>query len=162
MDRPGLDNLGKGFAAGFIASAVLAAVMLFQKAASIMPELDVIGLQSQFMVEFFGTPYTPMMGWSLHFLVGTLVWGGAFGAANHLIPGETEMGKGLVLGLFAWLVSMLGYMPLMGAGLFGQEIAAVVPLMSLVMHSLFGVVLGIIYASLLHISAIRPLPLARY
>ena len=47
-----------------------------------------------------------------------------------------------------WLVMMLVLMPMAGAGLFGLRLGTMAPLMTLVLHLIFGIVLGWTYGQL--------------
>ena len=53
--------------------------------------------------------------------------------------------KGLLLGMVSWLLMMVVFMPLGGAGLFGLERSAVVPLVTLVLNLIYWVVLAAMY-----------------
>ena len=56
--------------------------------------------------------------------------------------------KGIIFGVFAWLMMMVLFMPAAGAGLFGNKIGIVAPVVMLGMHSSYGAVLGATYGLL--------------
>ena len=106
-------TLKNGFIAGFAGSAVLAVIFVMKSMMGIMPQMDIVVMLSAMM----GMPL--IMGWIAHFAIGTFAWGGLFALANHSIPGDSQITKGVVLGLAAWLVMMIMVMPMAGGGFFG-------------------------------------------
>ena len=69
--------------------------------------------------------------WMDHFIVGVVVWGLMFGALDAMWESRAYWLKGLIFGVFAWLMMMILFMPLAKAGWFGTRIgpaAALVPL----------------------------------
>ena len=70
-------------------------------------------------------------------------------ALNRALPGRSQIGKGIVLGIGAWLLMMIGPMPMSGAGLFGLSIGIMAPIMTLILHIVFGAVMGFTFAKLL-------------
>ena len=135
-------NIVRGFAAGFAATVVLSILMLMKSAMGLMPELDVIAMLGGMM----GT--SPAMGWLGHFMIGTIAWGGLFGLIEPNLPGESYWLKGIVLGVGAWLLMMIAVMPMAGAGLFGLGLGMAAPVMTLMLHIVFGAVLGGVYGAL--------------
>src|SRR3974377_2143805 len=108
----------------------------------VMPELDVIKMLSAMM----GAP--AIAGWVGHFAIGTVLWGGMFALLNSLIPGSSQIVKGIVFGLAAWLMMMLAIMPMAGQGLFGLNLGVAAPVMTGMLHVIFGTVMGGVYAQL--------------
>ncbi len=137
-----MHSLGKGMVAGCAATAVLSALMAMKSTMGIMPELDVIKMLSSMM----GAP--AISGWAAHFAIGTVLWGGMFAAFNSLIPGSAQIVKGIVFGLAAWLMMMVAVMPMAGQGLFGLNLGAMAPVMTAMLHVIFGAVMGLVYAQL--------------
>lgn len=137
-----MNNIVRGFAAGFAATVVLSVLMLMKSAMGLMPELDVVAMLGGMM----GTG--PAMGWLGHFMIGTVVWGGLFGLIEPNLPGESYWLKGIVLGVGAWVLMMIAVMPMAGAGLFGLGLGMAAPVMTLMLHIIFGAVLGGTYGAL--------------
>ncbi len=137
-------QLKNGLVAGFVGSAVLAVMFVIKAMMGITPQLDIIVMLSSMM----GAPL--VMGWVVHFVIGTFVWGGLFVVANGLIPGSTQTLKGIVLGLFAWLMMMVAVMPMAGAGFFGLNFGLIGLAMPLALHIVYGAVLGFVAAFLEH------------
>jgi len=137
-----MNKIAAGAVAGLAATVVLSAMMVAKGMMGLMPELDVIAMLSAMM----GTP--AMLGWIGHFMIGTLAWGIGFAVLYQVIPGASAMAKGVVFGIAAWLGMMIMVMPMAGAGLFGMAMGIMAPMMTLVLHVIFGVVLGVVFQSL--------------
>lgn len=137
-----------GLVAGLIATVVLSALMIIKAAAGMLPAVNAIAMLSQLGNAYAGLPQTPVTGWVLHFLIGTVLWGLLFVWTLHAIPGGGTTVKGMVFGVVAWLLMMVIPMPLAGAGLFAMNIGIAAPVATLVLHLIFGAVLGYVYATL--------------
>lgn len=141
-------NIAKGIIAGLVATAVLSALMVAKTMIGLMPQLNAIRMLSDMAHEFMGTPATPMVGWLLHAIIGSLLWGSLFALLVRVIPGATPAIKGMVFGTAAWLLMMVMVMPMAGAGLFAVKLGAGSPVATLMLHWVFGAVLGQAYARL--------------
>lgn len=90
------------------------------------------------------------MGWAAHFMIGVI----GYGLAYALVFSNLQIGghilRGLTLGIVGWLVMMLMVMPMMGAGLFGLQMPSgiMVPVATLILHAIFGIVLGAVFGKL--------------
>lgn len=135
-------NLSAGFAAGFVATAILSALMMVKSMMGVMPQLDVVAMLSAMM----GT--SPLIGWLAHFMIGTVFWGGGFALVYNLIPCHGPIFKGVAFGIGAWLLMMVIVMPMAGAGLFGLKFGLMVPVMTLALHAIFGAVMGGVYRAM--------------
>ncbi len=134
-------NLLKGMVAGFAATVVLSALMVMKTMMGVMPELDIIAMLSKMMGASFA------MGWITHLMIGTVVWGGLFVWLAPYLPGGSHWFKGVIFGVGAWLMMMLAVMPMAGAGLFGMNFGMMAPVMTLVLHIIFGAILGGVYGA---------------
>lgn len=134
-----MSNIKAGLVAGFSATVVLSAMMIAKSMMGVMPELDVIHMLSAMM----GAPAA--MGWLGHFMIGTIAWGGGFALLHGMIPGSGAVLKGVLFGIAAWLGMMIMVMPMAGAGFFGMAFGIMAPMMTLVLHIIFGAVLGAVY-----------------
>lgn len=137
-----MSNIVKGLIAGFAATVVLSLLMVMKSAMGLMPELDVISMLSAMM----GSGVA--MGWIAHFMIGAVIWGGLFALLAPSLPGDSLWLKGIIFGVGAWLLMMVAVMPMAGAGLFGMKFGMVAPVMTLMLHVIFGAVLGGVYAAL--------------
>lgn len=139
--------LTRSMIAGFVATLVLSLLMIMKGMMGIMPQLDVIamlGTMSQDMMGFGG----PAVAWAMHFMIGTVVWGALFAILYAALPGSGSIGKGISFGVLAWLMMMIGPMPMAGAGLFGMKLGLMAPMMTLMLHIIFGAVMGWVFAKL--------------
>jgi hypothetical protein len=136
-----MENLKSGFLAGFIGTVVLSAMMVIKGMMGVMPELDVAAMIGMMM----GAPIA--VGWIIHFMIGTIAWGGGFALLYDVIPGGSAVAKGIVFGVVAWLGMMIMIMPMAGAGFFGMNMGMMAPIMTLVLHIIFGAVMGVVYQS---------------
>lgn len=134
-----MKNLTAGFVAGFVATVVLSVLMVAKTMMGVMPELDVAKMLGAMMGA------GEAMGWVGHFMIGTIAWGGAFALLYSYIPGGSAIAKGVVFGIVAWLMMMIAVMPMAGAGLFGMNMGIMAPMMTLVLHIIFGAVLGYVF-----------------
>lgn len=134
-----MQNISAGLLAGFIATVVLSVLMMAKTMMGVMPELDVIHMLAGMM----GMP--AIAGWLGHFMIGTIAWGGGFALLYGVIPGGSAVIKGVVFGVAAWLGMMIMVMPMAGAGLFGMNFGIMAPMMTLVLHVIFGAVLGVVF-----------------
>lgn len=137
-----------GLLAGFIATLVLSLLMVLKGAMGLMPHLNVIAMLSHMLHARMGLPASPATGWVMHFLIGSVAWGLAFAALFDRLPGRKAWQKGVVFSIGAWLLMMLVPMPMAGAGLFGAHLGLPAPIMTLVLHMIFGAVLGASFAAL--------------
>jgi hypothetical protein len=133
-------NWLKGMVAGFVATTVLSTLMLMKTMMGVMPELNPIKMIS----DMLGA--SPAVGWVMHFMIGSVLWGSLFAWLDPNIPGEGHWLRGILFGVGAWLVMMIVMMPMADAGFFGSHLGMMAPVMTLVLHVVFGFVLGAVYA----------------
>ncbi|MBI1246134.1 MAG: hypothetical protein GC202_14125 [Alphaproteobacteria bacterium] len=134
-----MQKFNDGLIAGLSATVVLSALMIAKGVMGLMPGLNVIHMLAGLM----GAPLAA--GWIAHFLIGSVAWGVGFAALYQMIPGGGAVAKGLVFSVGAWLAMMIIVMPMAGAGLFGAHLGIMAPMMTLVLHLVFGAVLGGVY-----------------
>jgi len=130
------NNIGKAVLAGFFATVVLSLLMIAKAMMGLMPGLNVIKMLGSI------TGGGPVVGWLTHFGIGTIAWGAGFALSYDIIPGSAPWQKGIVFASGAWVLMMLIVMPLAGAGLFGLRLGLMAAVMTLVLHIIFGAVLG--------------------
>ncbi len=131
-------NIKAGVIAGFTATVVLSILMVMKAGMGIMPELNVIKMLAGMM----NAPL--IMGWVAHFVIGTFVWGILFAALESKLPGGT-MKSAIIFSIGAWFLMMIGPLPMVGAGLFGLNMGMMAPVATLVLHLIWGAVLGWTY-----------------
>ena len=137
-----MSNTLRGMIAGFVATLAVGALLLLNSTLDWWPQLDIIRLLST-----LGS-ISPAAAWMDHFIVGTVVWGLLFAIFDAVGLNHPHWLRGAVFGVFAWLLMMVLFMPAAGAGLFGTKIGLEAPLVMLIMHLIYGVVLGATYGLL--------------
>ncbi len=142
-----MNTLIKSIIASFVATLVLSIIMILKSMAGLMPELNVITMLSNMMGGSLA------VGWMAHFIIGTAVWGGAFALLSHYLPGNVNVFTGIAFGAAAWLMMMLLVMPMAGAGLFGLRFGMVAPILTLMLHAIYGAVLVLTFNRLPELTA---------
>jgi len=132
----------KGMAAGLAAAAVIAAILLLTAELGVMRELDFVARISTATGTVFAA------AWALHFVVGAAI-GGLFAWLDPDLPGDNLRQRGIILAAAAWLLMMFFVMPLTGAGILGLYVGILLPLGTLVLHIIFGAVMGSVYGWLI-------------
>jgi len=143
-----IPKISKGIMAGFAATLVLTVFMLLKNMMGIMPELDPVHMMADMAAQKLGMEPNLVVGWIMHFMIGSVAWGGAFAVFNDIIPVKTQRKKGILLGITAWFMMMIGPMPMGGEGLFGLNIGPMAPVMTFMLHIVYGIVLGTVYTKL--------------
>lgn len=132
----------RGAVAGLVAALVLVVILNVQTALGVMPQAHIITLLSGLGAIGRGG------AWADHFIVGVLVWGLAYGSLTPLMPKWPDWLKGLAFGVVAWLLMMLIFMPVVGAGLFARKLGIEAAAFMLGLHLIFGIVMGVSYSLL--------------
>ncbi len=140
-----MSRTGSGLLAGLAATVVLSALMVMKAAMGVMPELDL----PKMIAGMMGSPDSPMLGWAVHFMIGVVGYGLAMAFLNGRLPGNSPTTHGVIIGFVGWLLMMVMVMPMAGAGMFGMKMGLMAPMMTLVLHLIFGAVLGWTYGKLI-------------
>lgn len=140
-----MTTIVRGIVAGLAATLVVSAFLVAQEAAGFMPQLDVIGALADLAGSGRGG------GWLAHFGIG-ITWGIVFAALDRNLPGGPHTVRGLVFGFFAWFLMMITFLPSVGAGLFGLRLGYLAPVVTGLIHAVFGLVLGAVYGALVGMS----------
>ncbi len=106
-----------------------------------MPDLNVV----QMLANIMASPI--IIGWITHFTIGTIIWGGAFAILVDKLPGG-PLTSAIIFSIGTWLLMMIALMPMVGAGLFGLQLSTMTQVSTLILHVIWGVVLGISYKKL--------------
>ena len=134
-----MPNSWKGVIAGFVAALVLAAIFVTLNAVGILPDLDIITL-----IDHLGS-IGRGGAWADHFIVGALLWGPIFTAYDAMSLARPRWQKGLIFSVGAWVMMMLIFMPVVGGGLFGWRFGIGASVGMLVLHLIYGIVLGVVF-----------------
>jgi Family of unknown function (DUF6789) len=137
-----MSNSMKGMLAGLVATLVLSGLLLLKSTMNLVPELNLIRLLVN-----LGSIST-VQAWMDHFIIGVVVWGLLFGAYDSLASRPAHWLKGIIFGVFAWLIMMVAFMPLAKVGFFGSRIGPMAGVVTLIYHLVYGAVLGTTYGLL--------------
>ena len=138
-------NVKSGLTAGFVATVVLSLLMMAKQAMGLMPDLDLVAIVAGMVARLTGGKPDPIVGWVMHFFIGTVMWGIAYAILQSKLPGGPAA-RGMIFGIGAWLLMMVLVMPLAGAGFFGLALGMGAPVATLMLHLVFGATLGVVYA----------------
>lgn len=137
-----MNSIAKGVVAGLVATIVLSMIMFMKGKMGLMPELNVIAMLAGMMKS------SATMAWAGHFMIGAVGWGALFALSSEKLPGSSGLMKGVVFAIGAWLLMMVAVMPMAGAGAFGMKLGMMAPVMTLMLHIIFGAVLGGVFTTL--------------
>lgn len=132
----------RGVIAGLIATVVLSVLMVLKGTMGMMPELNVIAMLAGSMGGDM------MMGWIAHFVIGAIIYGLAFANIGSSLPGGGDTVRGITLAVIGWLIMMIVIMPMMDKGFFAMNMGMMAAVATLVLHIIFGAVLGFSYNKL--------------
>lgn len=132
----------RGVAAGLIATVVLSLVLIAIQGLHVTPQLDLMAV----LAHALGYR-TAAGGWGANFVIGALLWGTIFSWLDRYTFFDHWM-NGLLFGCTVWLGVMLFIMPAAGEGLFGLDLGLEIPSVLLVLHWIYGLVLGASYGYL--------------
>lgn len=79
----------EGLVAGLAATVVLSAITILKQTTGLMPELNPMAM----MTDMAGAS-TPMAGWLMHFMPGTVVWGVLFALLQGKLAGGDAVAHG--------------------------------------------------------------------
>jgi hypothetical protein len=140
-----MSDVIKGTIAGGVATAALSVVMLLIGVTGYEPQLELTRVLLTLLDE---PPSQYALGWTLHFIIGSVVLGGLFAYIEPRLGADTHTKSGVLYGIIAWLVVMLVFLPAAGAGYFGFQLSLFAPLVMLGLQVLYGGVLGWTYGKL--------------
>ncbi|GAA5524668.1 hypothetical protein Maes01_01225 [Microbulbifer aestuariivivens] len=140
-------HIKQGLIAGFWATVVLSMIMVMKAMMGLMPNMNPIADIVHVFDMFTGMQAGMMVGWLGHFFIGTVAWGILYSLLVNKLPGGGLM-KGLIFGAIAWMAMMVIFMPLAGQGFFGMKEGIMAMMATLMLHMVYGAVLGLVYAKL--------------
>ncbi len=138
-------NILRGLIAGAVATFVAAIVILIKNALGINPTLSTMPLLADAVTNRDALIVSPLLGWVMHFVIFTILWSFVFALLAGKGSSYRPRTFSLLFSLFAWLIMMMVLMPWAGNGLFGLEAGLSTPVITLVLHLVWGWVLGFIY-----------------
>jgi hypothetical protein len=115
--------------------------MLMKQAMGLVPQLDPVEMVTQ-----MSGAQSTIVGWVVHFFIGTILWGVLYAWLDPFLPGSHWF-RGAAFATGAWLLMMITIMPMSGAGFFGLHMGMMAPIATLVLHWIYGAVLGGVYGA---------------
>jgi hypothetical protein len=156
MHSSKIDTLARGLVAGLSATFVLSLLLLLKQALGITPDLNLVTI----LAHALGYS-SPGAGWLAHYIIGVLLWGSLFVWVDAHLPFEHWF-NGLLFASVVWWGVMLIIMPLAGAGPFGLQLGFATPTVTLLLHWVYGGVLGTVYGALQPYTVAHPPTLASW
>jgi uncharacterized membrane protein YagU involved in acid resistance len=139
-----MKKLSNALISAAVATVVLSVLMVMKGAMGLMPDVNVIHMLAAQMKS------GPAMGWIAHLMIGVVGYGIAFHILSKAGFVAGDVARGIVLAVVGWLMMMVALMPMMGQGMFGLSMPSgmMVPVATLMLHIIFGWVLGLTYQRL--------------
>ena len=139
-------DIGKGIIAGIVATAAAAIILAGKGLVGVLPDFDVMAM----LTAFAGSTW-PGLGWIVFFVGGGVVLGVIFALLDAHVEATTgagEIARGAFFGFLLWLIVMLIFMPVLGAGAFGMKFGIGAPIVCLLADLIYGLVLGAVYGAM--------------
>ncbi len=136
-----MTRIKNGFMSGLLATVIAGSMLLMNNALHQFPEVQF----ARTLSELLGAPGQIMTGVIAILFIGIFAFGALYAVLAPRLPVPSYLGRGLAFGAVSWLVMMVVYMPLVGAGLFGLERSGIVPIAMLVLNLAYWVVLSLTY-----------------
>lgn len=135
----------RGLIAGFIATLAILLLLILKDMVGLSYNLNTMPLLRSLSQQPNPLLISPAIGWIIHFLIFSLLWSFVFTliTAKGLRHPVRIYAMGFCL--FAWLFMMLLTMPLAGNGYFALQKDLWAPLLSLLLHLVWGWILAIVY-----------------
>lgn len=134
-------------AAGFVASVVSGLIIILAGALAILPNYHYIKVQASFFTSLLGLAKDAVIiAWIIYFVIGTFVWGTLYSLMQPKLAGNGQVTKGLIFGIFTWLVNMMIFLPIAGEGFFGLKYGIAASAFALVLNLIFGAILAATYS----------------
>jgi proteasome assembly chaperone (PAC2) family protein len=92
---------------------------------------------------------------AIHVMIGVVGYGLFIALLDTRLPGRSATLHGVLIGFAGWLLMMTMLMPMAGAGLFGMALGMMAPMMTLVLHLIFGAALGWMFGRLNRSSVVQ-------
>ena len=134
-----MSDTTRGFFAGLAGTAAFTGFQIAGSANGLLSGFDMIAM----LGDLTGTGQ--IGGWVVQLVLGSIVWGGLFGALGRRLPGGAPVVRGAIFSVLPWLLLMLVLMPLAGHGLFGLALGPTAPVVTFGLHLIFGVVMGAVH-----------------
>lgn len=128
-----------GFGWGVLATVGMSIPMIIGKATGVapMPEPIPKAIVATILGQDFPTPLIMLLAAGSH-----LAYGGIWAALLTQVSNRVTIWQGLGLGVFLWLLMQVAALPFIGWGLFGTAITPKIAVATLVLHLIYGGLVG--------------------
>jgi len=147
------DLVINGIISGFLGAVAMLILMMVGRKMNLSP-MDLPSSLGKMIIKGKkeGDSTVRKAGIAMHLIIGSL-WGLLFVFLTPfyqfgLVP------AGLMFGVAIWLLMQIIALPMMGAGFFGSKFGMKVPIMSLIMHLVYGLVLVFFVQAIGYLQAI--------
>lgn len=132
-------RLRDGFGYGVLATIAMSILMLIALVSRVSPMPQPV--PKAVVAQLFGSgiPKPMLMALAVGLHLG---YGGLFGAVLARVARPVTVLKGLALGVGLWALMQVTFLPILGWGLFGTAITPKIAIVTLVLHLVYGGVLG--------------------
>lgn len=136
--------------AGFCGAAAHSALMAFKSWSGLLPAFQPYASLQATLARAIGAEVHPTTVWLISFFSGATVLGFLFGRVYRVLPGRTAWAKGIIFGLFGWVVMGLAFFPAIGLGVFAANagLGAAPALFALAMVLTYGIAMGLAYGAM--------------
>lgn len=141
-----MNSIKMGFLGGLMGTFVAGSMLLMNNALNSFPQLHV----AHAMAAILGSPDNVMVGVAAIMVIGIVVFGALFAVIAPRLPMRSYLVKGLAFAGASWLLMMVVFMPLDGAGFFGLKGGPIVPEATLVLNLAYWIMLGVTYSWLIN------------
>lgn len=132
-------RLREGFDYGVVATIAMSILMLLALVSGNSPLPQPV--PKAVVAQLFGSGIPKLL--LIVLVVGLhLGYGGVFGAILARVARPVTIGKGLAFGVGLWVLMQVTFLPFLGWGLFGTAITPKIAVATLVLHLVYGGVLG--------------------
>ncbi len=132
-------TLWRGFGWGVLATIAMSIPMMIGMASGVAPMPEPIPKVLVTLVFGESLPAPLLMAFAAGSHLG---YGGVFGTILTRMTAQVTLRAGLVLGIVLWFIMQVAVLPLLGWGLFGTAITPKIAVATLVLHLIYGGVLG--------------------
>jgi hypothetical protein len=135
-------RLMDGFGWGVVATLAMSALMILGVVAGLSPMPSPIPaaiVNKGLGLLGVGLPMPLIMPLAA---VAHLSYGGVWGAVLAALTRPVTIWKGIGLGIFLWFIMQIVVLPLLGWGFFGVSITPRIAVATLILHLVYGTVLG--------------------
>ena len=136
-----MTSIKMGFMSGLVATIIAGSMLLVNNALHGFPDVRV----ARSLAAILGSPGDVMIGVAAILITGIFVFSTLFAVFAPRLPARTYLAKSLAFATASWLLMMVLFMPLAGAGLFGLGRSPVVPVATLVLNLAYWLALGMSY-----------------